>query len=90
MRLYAYVCHESATYIVGGPYMGYYQREVVLVSKGWEGLFLTLSPWQHLTEATTMNPVPYCARFCGKKIHLDQNEKLVLSMLWELMAIVVR
>ena len=25
-----------------------------------------------------MNPVAYCARFCDEKIHLDQNEKLVL------------
>ena len=25
-----------------------------------------------------VNPVPYCARFYGEKIHLDQNEKLVM------------
>lgn len=24
-----------------------------------------------------MNPIPYSAKYCGEKIHIDQNEKMV-------------
>lgn len=31
----------------------------------------------HRTQSLT-NPVPYCARYVGEKMHIDQNEKLVM------------
>ena len=31
----------------------------------------------HCTQSLT-NPVPYCARYVGEKLHIDQNEKLVM------------
>ena len=32
---------------------------------------------QH-TTFRQMNPIPYYAEYCGHKIHIDQNEKLVM------------
>ena len=34
---------------------------------------------QRLTRTQNLlNPVPYCARYFGEKLHVDQNEKLTL------------
>ena len=41
-----------------------------------------VNPGQHIRRATLTerqrNPLPYIARYFGEKVHVDQNEKLVM------------
>ena len=34
-----------------------------------------------------MNPIPYTSEYCGKKLHLNQNEKLAMFGVTDFLAV---
>ena len=74
-----------------GPVYGRKTMTALLASQGLrvsqvrvgESLRRTNPPYHHQrmnSTAKQLNPVPYSAEYFGHKVHIDQNEKLVMVM----------
>ncbi|XP_060759597.1 uncharacterized protein LOC132886813 [Neoarius graeffei] len=82
---------ETGSYYGRKMMTGYLAAKGVKASEGRVGKVLqTVNPPYHAARqqgARNLNPVPYNAEYVGHKLHIDQNEKLVMFGVTHVMAI---